>query len=149
MNTWRFSWRAIGALLGASAATGVLFGLALSLLDLWASPEERGSFLSEFGVLALAAAIVLAIGGSLLLLVTSVASRLVPWPRPWLEAAIAGAILFALTATGDLLSFTFSTAQGTLPPDHLISVLGAHVAPALSGALFPILYWLMARPDRV
>lgn len=149
MNTWRFSWRAIGAAFGAAVATGALFGLALSLLDLWASPEERGSFLSEFAVLALAAAIALAIGGGLLLLIASVASRVMPWPRPWVEAAIAGAILFALTATGDLLSFTFSTSQGTLPPDHLISVLGAHVAPAVSGALFPILYWLMARPDRV
>lgn len=148
MGPWRFSWSAIVGALGASIATGALFGLALSSLDLLVSPGERDSLLMQGVTIALAVAAVFATCGGVFLLLVSVVSRLMPWPRPWLEAAIAGALLFGVTATGDLVSFNFTTAEGALPPDHIVSVLGAHVAPTVAGLLFPIFYWLLERPDR-
>ena len=146
LSDWRFSWRGIGAALSAAALCGVGFGLTMSLLDLSVSPEEASSFLFQAGVLALASAIVLALFGGALLLIVSLASRLMPWPRPWVEAIVAGAALFAVVAGGDLLSFTFTTDQGALPANHPVTVFGAKIAPVAFAALFPIVYWLLARP---
>ena len=148
MGSWRFSWSAIGGALSASIATGALFGLALSALDLLVSPGERDSLLMQGVTVALAVAAVFVVCGGAFLLIVSVVSRMMPWPRPWVEAAIAGALLFGVTATGDLISFNFTTPEGALPADHIVSILGARVAPTVAGVIFPIFYWLLARPYR-
>lgn len=142
MKNWRFSWRAIGAWLGAAVIAGVVFGLALAACNAWADPSGRD--LSEFAdvaaTIAAVAAVLFVLVGGLALLIVSFVAPLLKAPRPLTESILLAAA-FALMTTFGGVSFTLTAAAGPAPPDqHPAAFIVAFVIPAACGVLMALLY---------
>jgi len=138
MKGWKFSWRAVGAWLAASAITGAVFGLAISLINQWVTPQDRADFFSDAATMGAGAAVVFAIIGGVVFLIGSFLRRVMPWPRPWVDAAILAACMLGLIAQG--LSFSLGATLTSLQ-NTLVHV----ILPGGCGVLLAVAYWLIAR----
>lgn len=134
MKGWAFSWRAVGAWLVASAISGAVFGLVISVINQWVTPQDRADFLKDAGVMGAGAAVVFAIIGGVVFLLGSFLRRVMPWPRPWVDAVILAACLLGMIAQG--VSFNLGA---TLTP--LQNALVHVVLPGGCGVLLAVLYW--------
>lgn len=143
MSSWRFSWRAILAWLGASVVSGLVFGLVLALCNAWADVTGRdaATFLDVIGVLGGGAAVFFSVVGGLLLLLLSFFARL---PRPLAEAIVL-AVAFALATTVGGVSIDLTAPEGVVRPDeHPGAFIVAYIAPAAAGVLMALLYRRLA-----
>lgn len=145
MSSWRFSWRATAAWLLAGVAASLLFGLALSLLNLWVDPHQTSGFFSTIGIVAAVAGVGLIFGGGILLLAAVLAARNISWPRPIVECLVLAAACFAITNSDGLVQFTLETAQGDVAPmAHPAAFLAQFIVPPLTGAVMGWIYWRVA-----
>ena len=140
MKGWKFSWRAVGAWLVASAITGAVFGLAISLINQWVTPQDRADFFSDAATLGAGAAAVFAVIAGAVFLIGSFLRRVMPWPRPWVDAVILAACLLGLIAQG--LSFSLGATLTSLQ-NTLVHV----ILPGGCGVLLAVVYWLMVQRE--
>lgn len=145
MNDWHLSWRATGAWLLAGIVASLLFGAALSALNLWVDPGQASGFWNTIVVVAAIAAVGLIVGGGILLLAAVLAARSISWPRPVLECLVLAAACFAICNSDGLVQFTLETPTGVVAPiAHPAAFLAQFIVPPLTGVVMGWLYWLVA-----
>lgn len=146
MTGWRFSWRAIGAWLLAGIVASLIFGAALSALNLWVDPTQTSAFWSTIGIVSAVAAVGLIFGGGVLLLIAVFIARNISWPRPTVECLVLAAACFGICNSDGFVQFSLETAQGVVAPmRHPAAFLAQFIAPPLTGAIMGWLYWRVAR----
>jgi hypothetical protein len=137
MKRWAFSWRAIGAWLAASAIAGIVFGIAISLINQWATPAQRADFLSDAVAIGGLSAGAFAVIAGVTFLAGSFLRHMMPWPRPWVDAAIIAGCLLGLIAYG--VNFSFET-----PLTQFQNTLLYVVLPFVCAVLIAAVYWRFA-----
>lgn len=143
MNSWRFSWRAIGAWIAAAVIAALAFALVLALCNAWADPTGRdlGEFGGIVGMITLLAGVAFIVAGGLLLLLISFIPKA---PRPLTEALVL-AIACALATTVGGVSFNLESPNGVVTPgEHPAAFIVAYIAPAAAGVLMALLYRRLA-----
>jgi hypothetical protein len=136
-----FSMRVAIAWLVASLTAGLVLGVGVCAVDVWVSPDDKAEFLEDSVMLSLMCAGVFAIVGGVFLLAVGAVARLAPWPRPWVEMLIAAAGCAGFSHA--FVQIDFGVALSTPQSAVLVDVL-----PAVSGALFALVYWLLAKRAR-
>jgi hypothetical protein len=149
MKGWRFSWRAALGWVAGALVAGAFVGLALDVANIILSPEDKDEFLLDGAVLVLGCAVIFLVFSGLPILISSIAWRLLNWwPRPWFESIVGGGALFALLhAPGVNIGFDFSGTAGAVATTSFVAFC-VYAAPVIAGVLGPLVYWLVAKPQR-